>query len=817
MIGAPLVEEAFKRLCAYALKRLGFSHLAATMVASIAFADAENGNGSPRQRVIMSCVHTTFSLLPYWWGVAAHMVWNHGALFNNNSYITQRREVASTSTMAFQYCSELVNTLAPRITLGRLADVAMTAVSDHSGLPPVATEPTLASAVSAVCSGAMGLLGVSALIEPTATMEHRRPYSNEFDVHPAVLRPLPADPGSAIPAPPAPDVPINVSLKRYADRPKHPEWHTPLSSDPTPLRRQALAMADQPARVGKHVFITPALDNRCPAAGPEAVITAVCCCNMPLPPLMPGNRMVLVRTEPCTAAAGQAYAPLFRFDHKTVVYTFSDHCPNSIRICATQRMAGIPHRYRSSNAPNYERMAIEDGFQFLLRPTHVSVDGPLVPKEPVFLSDEEWLKRYPAAFRTRMLDRGAATATDPAKTYDAMTKVEKNTAADWLAFDGNQLRNKADGSGAKDCRGIFIPPEDYRLFLGPAMCYLSSWMKSRHCGRFYYSVGSSAEERGIWLDWAQNSQKLCASFNGDNFLIVKGKWVWKCDLKRCDMHHHARTHDFTVAALHHVGQHKVADDISNSLWKTIKIRHRGSVTKIRVRAGQPTGRGDTTVSNSSITYEGVLRAFARIEGGGVVDWRLVQRIIEEAFAGMGFVAEVECVDSVATPLEVEYLQERYYLTREGVRMPGNRVGRILLRTFWVRDRLSPIKNLRLMRGIALSLLGKNTHVPIINDLLFAIIKTTQGTTAHIDSDLRSRLAWAPDDKLRRLAGKRHIGAHELVGYHEHPRSVDELAEALSVAPCEIRALRAECKRVEMGLLLGSNCKPLLKKLAAWDL
>jgi hypothetical protein len=164
---------------------------------------------------------------------------------------------------------------------------------------------------------------------------------------------------------------------------------------------------------------------------------------------------------------------------------------------------------------------------------------------------------------------------------------------------------------------------------------------------------------------------------------------------------------------------------------------------------------------------------------------------------------------VERPLDVEYLQQRYYLAiKDGreLRAPGNRIGRILLRTFWTKDRLKDIKYLGLLRGIALSLIVQNNHVPIINDLFRAIVEVTSGVVVYLDKEWTQKV-------------KQFTPSADRVSFQEHPGCVDELAMHLGVSSQQVRDLRGECSRVNLGshLCLAAGFEPILNALASWDL
>lgn len=228
---------------------------------------------------------------------------------------------------------------------------------------------------------------------------------------------------------------------------------------------------------------------------------------------------------------------------------------------------------------------------------------------------------------------------------------------------------------------------------------------------------------------------------------------------------------------------------------------------IVLRGGQPSGRWDTTIGNS-LTVELCAR-FVLNTINPACDPGALLTAINNGYAYFGFKAESYdlTLDNI---LSAEFLQQRFYLVDAnpyGVqRAPGNRIGRILFRTFWTKDRLSDAKARGLMRGIAMSLYPQNTHVPIINTLLKCILDKTCSVNPYFDNDWRR---------------KRRFTDHIPGGFQfkEHPASKLELAHTLGVGLEEILTLERHLLKTDLGtrLCMDDECQYILHKLAQWDL
>lgn len=181
----------------------------------------------------------------------------------------------------------------------------------------------------------------------------------------------------------------------------------------------------------------------------------------------------------------------------------------------------------------------------------------------------------------------------------------------------------------------------------------------------------------------------------------------------------------------------------------------------------------------------------------------------EHCARLGLLPTGSDVDALERPLDVEYLQQRFYLAiADGVvtRMPGNRIARILFRTFWTREVLRPAKAKGLARGMCLSLRLQNSHVPLVNDLIERILFLTEGAKVYYDADWISRIR----------SGSITV-SQDRVAYQEHPMSVQEIADHIGATVQELWALRYEIAGISFGELFGSHeTAGVVTKLMAWD-
>jgi hypothetical protein len=111
-----------------------------------------------------------------------------------------------------------------------------------------------------------------------------------------------------------------------------------------------------------------------------------------------------------------------------------------------------------------------------------------------------------------------------------------------------------------------------------------------------------------------------------------------------------------------------------------------------------------------------------------------------------------------------------------------------------------------MRGIALSLVRQNNHVPVINDLLKSIIGQTGHVPVYLDKEWTAKVKHFTSPELR-------------VAYLEHPLSEGELADHLDVPIDAVQTLRSEMCKVRLGahLCVDPKFREVLDALALWDL
>lgn len=503
---------------------------------------------------------------------------------------------------------------------------------------------------------------------------------------------------------------------------------------------------------------------------------------------------------PCEAALCQGYAPLFRVKHKTIVYTFAT-CLDCTLNCILNRMAGTPARYQDCADPRGELLAAEQAFDDFAsgQPSRDYQDGPLRAITNVRLkSEEQWLAKYPRGLRRQIVAAGRLNWEEPVRSYKVMVKVEKNTAQGADRFDGFNLLD-AD----KHCRGISVPPYCFRLALGPGVDFVTKAFASERRGSVFYTASSTERDRALWFDWALDSDDWKVAFNGDNFVFVRRGEAVGCDLKRMDMHVHKAALKIFPKMLRRFDFEDEAALLEADRVKSYRVRVRGALLKARIKNTQPSGRGDTSGSNSAIVD---ILIHACLEA-----WKPGQALADVVYSEcwrLGFLVTIDVVDMRLRPLDLDFLQQRMYLALDGqrtIRAPGNKIGRVLLRTFWTRDRLNKRKYLGLLRGIACSLEKQNRHVPILNDLFSTILERTKGVTPYLDRDWVAKIRYV----------KPTLGRH----FEEHPAAVAELAEHLGVTNACVQRMRVEMRNCNLGanLCIGAEFAVLLDALAAWDL
>ena len=545
------------------------------------------------------------------------------------------------------------------------------------------------------------------------------------------------------------------------------------------------------------LFVTPASYLAHPRMG--VVVSAVCTSENPLPPVAANNVVVFpesARRQPCSVARSAGYEPLVALDHPVVVYPFAP-CVCNLLNCLHFRMAGIPKRYKGQDEV-FERAVVRRNLARIAASREV-IDydylGWVDRKIPVRLEREEWLRRYPAGQRDLM--RQTYLLVDEARhPYDFMVKVEKNVSRSEQDFEGLFLLSD------KHVRGISIPDYEARVLVGPHCYFASKVWGAKRSGRYFYTVGSTEEQRAEWFARALCTDSFCAAYSGDNMLIVVGeagnRTIYCVDLSRMDMHVMAQT-NFSIRLLRKTGGGEAADFFEKQDRKRYKTICHGERIGAAIEGTQPSGRGDTTINNSGGVDEGL----HEVEHLGNV----TEQSIRDVFWSMGHVTTIGKVVYNERPLDVEFLQQRFYLAvldGNTVRFPGNRIGRVIARTFWTKEKLCVKKKKALVRGMVLGLRTINAHVPVLNDLLTSLELDTRDSGVYKDKEMIAR---ERRDDFTTCAS----------GQTEHPSSATEIASHLGVPLNKFNELREAARKVTVLELWGQDNHDVINALLDWDL
>jgi hypothetical protein len=557
----------------------------------------------------------------------------------------------------------------------------------------------------------------------------------------------------------------------------------------------------------KHKVITPSVDQIEPAHDPAVSISPICPRLHIEQTLMPGNFEVTNWTaEDCNAMTTQGYAPLFRIKSEYSVFTFAS-CPCAMQQAIHNRMAGIPPLYANSLNPTADRAVCElnwiNNMRIWENIYDESDDGPLLPNLPLPLTHEEWKMRYTLAERENITR--AETLAPFKEHYDCMPKLEKNSLT-YDYFESNRLIKK------KDARGISIPAFAKRSKMGPECVYASEILKSYRRARFFFTSGTTEVERARWYQWASAQPVVSVAYAGDNMLFICDQFAICADMKRMDMHVHRESQLSVSRILNNLNCDTSATVVRRDIWKRYvydkvlpkDLGNKKVSIRVRIRGTQPSGRGDTTFGNS-VTVD-MLCHEVIYSYQGLLTSQTFCTHLEQTCARYGFLVETAQVNTRERPLDVEFLQQRFWrvIGKQYERAPGNRIGRILIRTFWTKDRLKTAKNIGLMRGIALSLHKQNTHVPLVNTLLQRILEITSKTIVYYDRE------WSKKIKYMVPAECEH---------EEHPLSKAELAMTLGVTLQQVLDLDNELSTLTFGSLLADDPKfaDIIRQLALWDL
>jgi hypothetical protein len=569
---------------------------------------------------------------------------------------------------------------------------------------------------------------------------------------------------------------------------------------------------------GKKVWVTP--DTYMDHPGTGVWVTSVCTTMCDVSPIAPGNKILTSGDAPvCTADRSRGYQCLLPLVNRLAVYSFAS-CYCNLVNCFSNRMAGVPARYKAAydadptGATYYnERNLVRRNWQVAIPALDVYskvYTGLVARKEVCKLDLNEWLKRYPSKMGQTILANWL-TRDVPRTVMKAMVKFEKNVARD-PDFGKPKFAGIMALDDKKHVRGISIPALEARAEVGPSCHYASKAWAVNRSGRMLYAVGTVEWQRADWWDAAQVADDLMfAAYAGDNILFAIGpasdRRALCVDIKRMDMHVDPLAGGRSaIGWLTLLGEQIAADFFEKTVNPKYKVHVASATLEAEIEGTQPSGAGHTTLNNS----QGVDVPIHALEQHDLnISDDDLEVVVRGCFSHFGFVITYDCVHLNERPLDVEFLQQRFYLALDGAttrRVPGNRIGRILARTFWTDKPLNLNKKKGFLRGVALGLEKSNRHVPIINDLLHRILELTSSVAAYYDEDTMKKLRWKAETDF------------EPIAFNEHPGSEQEIADHIGRPVTEIQELRAHIRTMPLfGFLNTPSTQDLVEAFLDWDL
>lgn len=202
--------------------------------------------------------------------------------------------------------------------------------------------------------------------------------------------------------------------------------------------------------------------------------------------------------------------------------------------------------------------------------------------------------------------------------------------------------------------------------------------------------------------------------------------------------------------------------------------------KSSVEGIQVSGFGDTITTNTLNVAPPVIFG---------LDNRLP---LDRVFASVGMHCKEESGVFVPGSLNMEFLQRRLYKCRDGLEDGfrfGPRIGRILVRAFWVD--VKPGKHYKgYARAIAEGILATAGHVPLINDICNRVIMLTEGHKARFDLEARRKASFL---ELFDVLEDKPV--------EEHPDTLVDVAQLYDVDVALLVRYRAFLSQWEWGVAL----------------
>lgn len=388
-------------------------------------------------------------------------------------------------------------------------------------------------------------------------------------------------------------------------------------------------------------------------------------------------------------------------------------CHHNCNGAATSRMAGPKKRYQGVNdqvkVANFWRNVV---IRQTNRPTIHSVEGEITRQKWLskftMMQGEHLLREYESGNRSTVFDMFIKKE----KSVRLNPRFQRYQAYGAVIVRDGCVQTILHLNGEKfDPRGISVPRADIRVQFGPSSHRLQNYLKSQYGDHILFACGLTRRQFSKWYDerLVLNSVSYCNL--GDDLMQINGgedPTLESLDISRFDMHVIDAALEYNARVYSLLNWNEEAIYSLATINKVYKIRPgvNGGKGVIKVKGTQASGKWDTLGGNSLI----VLR---------LIEFAEERRLpLRRALHLGGFVPTGG--SAPAYQLEVDFLQNLAYPTKDDGTRFGPKIGRILSRSFWSDTPLSHEKHLPYCYGVLLGLANDIMHIPILNDLFLRL-------------------------------------------------------------------------------------------------
>lgn len=456
------------------------------------------------------------------------------------------------------------------------------------------------------------------------------------------------------------------------------------------------------------------------------------------------------------------------------------HVPLVYKNCAHNKVTGICRRFAQAKAVDH--VTAENEYLDFFRDFWAYRVPPSV-NVVAELRASEWEKRFPAGKRRDFAEDRWRTTVLPTH-HTIFVKSEKSPMPEHFLnpdhWDGD------DPMGAElvklDPRIICCPAAATRYSTGSVGCELTHALGdvlSAEKGTLVYPCGYTAERLGELFDEALAVRRDLILVFGDDFFAVhwvlcknsdgSDKWIvlfLMADASRQDSHMRRLVKHANASVLIPTGGQGTLMAWFRKHWfathDEVEIRdpYVSLTSEHAMTSGDP-----LTGANATATGAVLASALVKLAAAGVTKATVA-----------GFPYELSSSRYLE---EVDFLSMLWYpALKEGalVTKPGPKLGRILAKTFWHIGNLGALKCRAHLRGVVECLWLSASHIPVLNDLLLALLKDTEGVTP-----------WGNDPSdIYKVRGT--------VAYSEAPEALEFMCARYELNLFSLNMLREEASR-----------------------